>query len=161
MTSNTVRRFDNSGLFGPSFNDVDLCLSYDITQKNVYGRGIGHNKLDELTTAVRLAEKRLIEETKGKILETAEIVTVRLIEGFYEQVHDGVYSSGNEHRLNVGLTRGIEFDLTWTMQDFLNRSKKFIEEIGIQVSDELTHKLPIGASRNLDHYLRNYLGSKK
>jgi len=47
------------------------------------------------------------------------------------------------------------------MQDFLNRSKKFIEEIGIQVSDELTHKLPIGASRNLDHYLRNYLGSKK
>ena len=137
MTSNTVRRFDNSGLFGPSFNDVDLCLSYDITQKNVYGRGIDHNKLDELTTAVRL------------------------IEWFYEQVHDGVYSSGNEHRLNVGLTRGIEFDLTWTMQDFLNRSKKFIEEIGIQVSDELTHKLPIGASRNLDHYLRNYLGSKK
>lgn len=159
MTSNR-RRFDNSGLFSKELDESILCLSYDITQKNVYGRGIDNNLFSQLSVAIHDAGKDLERESRNEIRVIREEATVKLVNGLYVPVTDGFYSSDNEHRLNVGLEmQNGEFDLVWSVQDFLTLSKRFIERVGFEVSDELTHRLPINASRCLDNYIQKYLGA--
>jgi hypothetical protein len=161
MASNTVRRFDKSGLFGPSFNNSILCLSYDITQENIYGGDLNKDALSKLSLAVKNAYENLRVETHNAVLSRKELVTVKRIGGRYQVVSEDYYSSDNEHRLNVGLEIPGSFDLKYTVQDFLNHSKGFIERIGKKVSDNLfdDEDLPQRAIDNLRHYIRNYLGS--
>lgn len=159
MASDTIRRFDNSGLFSKKFENSILCLSYDITQKNIYGRGIDNELFSKVSLGILEATRKMREETNNEVGICKEEATVRLSNGLYVPVNSGLYSGTNQHRLNVGLELQRDFDLTWTVQDFLNHSKRFIERVGVKVSDELTHELPIGASRNIHHYLNNYLGA--
>ncbi len=156
MTDYTIQ---TQGLFGRNLDSSHLCISYDLTNTILPNRKLDVSQFAEITTKIRNITPPGLD---GLIDIVSEKKLVKNENGVYVPIKQETsgYDEDQEHRLNLGLRNAVDFDIRCNHQRFFDISSRFIEHVGVEVTDWEISGVPIRLSQALDQFLRNYLGSK-